>query len=51
MIKPELNFKGFGSGVKGGFEFGTEAIKRGAPSTLGCRKLVQLPSLIFAFKS
>lgn len=51
VIKPGLNFKGFGSGVKEGFEFGTEAIERGASSTPGCRKLMQLPSLIFAFKS
>lgn len=51
VIKPGVNFKGFGSGVKRRFEFGTEAIERGTLSTPDCRKLVQLPSLIFAFES
>ena len=51
MIKTGLKFKGFGSRVKGGFQFGTKAIERGALSTLGGRKLMQLSSLIFAFKS
>jgi len=50
-IKSGLKFKGFGSLVQGGFAFGTEAIERGALSTPGGRKLMQLLSLIFAFES
>lgn len=50
-IKTGLKLKGFGSVVQGGFEFGTEAIGRGPLSTLSGRKLMRLPSLIFAFGS
>lgn len=34
VIKTELNFKGFGSEVKGGFEFGTEPLRGEPPPPL-----------------